>query len=171
MDEITIRNGQAGDYAGIAEIYNHYVRTSTVIFSDRELTAEDFAEKLRPVIDGGFPFLVIEKGAGLMGYAYAHSYHPDPVYAGTWELTAYLSHRATGRGLGTRLISELIEHCRRGGAHVLISCITAGNEPCERMHRRLGFTLSGVLSQVGRKFDQWLDDALYTLRLKKDTMK
>ena len=33
MDEITIRNGQAGDYAGIAEIYNHYVRTSTVIFS------------------------------------------------------------------------------------------------------------------------------------------
>ena len=153
MDEITIRNGQAGDYAGIAEIYNHYVRTSTVIFSDRELTAEDFAEKLRPVIDGGFPFLVIEKGAG------------------TWELTAYLSHRATGRGLGTRLISELIEHCRRGGAHVLISCITAGNEPCERMHRRLGFTLSGVLPQVGRKFDQWLDDALYTLRLKKDTMK
>ena len=54
---------------------------------------------------------------------------------------------------------------------MLISCITAGNEPCERMHRRLGFTLSGVLPQVGRKFDQWLDDALYTLRLKKDTMK
>lgn len=166
MDGTTIRNGRAGDYAGMAEIFNHYVRTSTVIFSNHELTADDFAGKLRPVVDGGFPFLVLEKEGELIGYAYAHSYHPDPVYAGTWELTAYLSHRTTGRGLGTRLIRDLIERCRCGGAHVLISCITAGNEPCERMHRRLGFTLGGVLPQVGRKFDQWLDDALYILLLK-----
>lgn len=160
---VNLRAGNIGDAAAIAGIFNYWVRTSTVIFSNRELSASMMAERLGTVIDGKYPFLVaIDEEGDVIGYAYAHSYHPDPVYSGTWELTEYLSPGATGNGLGTRLFHALIDECRRCGAHVLISCITSGNAACERMNREAGFTLSGVLPQVGFKFGQWLDDALYT---------
>lgn len=159
-----IRPGTLDDSAAIAEIFNHYVRTSTVIFSNRVLSAEDMHMKLESVA-GHFPFLVWEEDGRVTGYCYAHFWHPDPVYSRTWELTEYLAHDFRGRGVGRTLLEAVIEQCREAGAHTLISCITAGNEPCERMCRRLGFELRGVFPAVGYKFNQYLDDAIYQLML------
>lgn len=163
-----IRAGKISDAAAMAEIFNHWVRTSTVIFSNRELEPSQMAEKLQPVIDGGFPFFVdVDEDGRVTGYAYAHKYHPDPVYAGTWELTEYLSPDAVGKGIGTGLFHTLIDECETREAHVLVSCITAGNEACERMNLSAGFTLSGIIPQAGYKFGLWLDDALYTKLLQR----
>lgn len=161
--DLVIRQGRADDSARMAEIFNHYVRTSTVIFSNRQLSADDMRAKLEAmVMADNFPFLIAEDAAGnILGYAYAHRWQPDPVYDATWELTQYLDCHALGRGVGTKLFGALVEACRQAGAHVLISCVTAGNEACERMNLRQGFTLCGVLPDTGRKFDQWLGDALY----------
>ena len=54
-----------------------------------------------------------------------------------------------------------MEECRKEGYHVLISCITDGNESCERLHSAMGFTRAGVLPEVGYKFDRFLGDAIY----------
>lgn len=158
-----IRVGKISDAHAMAEIFNHWVRTSTVIFSNRELEPSQMAEKIKPVIDGGFPFFVdTDENGRVTGYAYAHRYHPDPVYSGTWELTEYLSPDAVGKGIGSSLFHTLIDECKTRGAHVLISCITSGNAACERMNLSAGFTLSGIIPQAGYKFGLWLDDALYT---------
>lgn len=150
----------------MARIFNHYVRTSPVIFSNRTLSEDDMRDKLRRLGAGSeFPFLVAEADGALAGYAYAHLWQPDPVYGRTWELTIYLAPQACGRGLGTRLLTALVEACRRRGAHTLLSCISQGNEPCERMHRRAGFGLAGVLTGVGYKFGRYYNDAFYQLQL------
>lgn len=161
-----IRNGELSDAAAMAHIYNHYVRTSPVIFSNRTLSGDDMRDKLRRLGAGRqFPFLVAEADGAVAGYAYAHLWQPDPVYAHTWELTIYLAPEACGRGLGTELITRLVEACRRQGAHTLVSCVTQGNTPCERLHLRAGFGLAGVLKAVGHKFGRYHDDALYQLQL------
>jgi phosphinothricin acetyltransferase len=40
---------------------------------------------------------------------------------------------------------------------VLVSQIVSENEPSLKMTARLGFEQVGVLHEVGRKFDRWLD--------------
>lgn len=76
-----IRKGTIGDAAQMAEIFNHYVETSEVIFSNRILTEADMRERLEPVA-GKYPFFTDENSDGLLtGYCYAHAFHPDPVTA------------------------------------------------------------------------------------------
>lgn len=147
----------------MAEIFNHYVRTSTVIFSNRQLTADDMRSKLESLGAGSeFPFLVSEEeDGGISGYCYAHRWQPDPVYDRTWELTMYLDNRCTGRGTGTALINAIIDLCREGGAHALVAAVTEGNAACERMCVRAGFRLVGLMPEVGYKFGQYLNDAIY----------
>lgn len=160
--DFTIRRGHAGDAAGMAAIYNHYVAESDVIFSNTQLTAADMQAKIaRLALGDRFPFLVAESAGRIVGYAYAHHWQPDPVYDLTWELTMYLAHDILGHGLGSRMLERLVDECRCGGAHVLVSCITEGNAPCERMHLRAGFTRAGCIPETGFKFGRFLNDVIY----------
>lgn len=159
-----IRKGELNDAAAMAEIFNHYVRTSPVIFSNRELSAEEMKDKISHLGAGArFPFLIAEVDGRTVGYCYAHHWQPDPVYDRTWEVTIYLSEAARGRGIGTALLSRLVEECRVGGAHTLVSCITHGNRASERIHEKTGFELVGVVRQAGFKFGEYYSDAIYQL--------
>ena len=155
-----IRQGNIADAAAMADIFNHYIDTSTVIFSNRRRTADDMAATLMPVI-GRYPFFVHEEDGEVLGYCFAHAFHPDPVYSRTWEITIYLRQGHTGRGIGSGLLDAIIEASRQEGAHTLISCITDGNTACERMHERAGFIRTGILRDAGYKFGQYLNDVFY----------
>lgn len=152
------------DAAAMADIFNYYIQNSTVIFSNRLRTPDDICAQLDPVVDR-YPFFVCEEDGVVTGYCYAHAYHPDPVYASTWEITIYLRNGFLGRGIGSALLEAVVDASRRGGAHTLISCVTGGNIPCERMHLRAGFTRAGILRQAGYKFGQYLDDVMFQLLL------
>lgn len=157
-----IRTGRPEDAAEMAAIFNHYVKTSTVIFSNKILTEEDMKHKIESLGAGSeFPFLVDEENGELTGYCYAHRWMPDPVYGRSWELTMYLSHRHLGKGIGSSLLKKLIEKCRESGAHALIASITEGNVASEKMCISAGFNLVGRLPEIGYKFGQYLNDVIY----------
>lgn len=75
----------------------------------------------------------------------------------TLETTVYLAPEACHKGIGPLLMTHLIDECRRQGYHALIACITADNLSSLRFHQRLGFRQVSRFSEVGRKFDRWLD--------------
>lgn len=157
-----IRKGTCDDAAAMAAIYNYYVATSTVIFSNKQLSDAEMLDKIKRLeIGQRFPFLIAEDNGIVLGYAYAHYYHPDPVYSGTWELTMYLDKNARGKGIGGKMLKLITEECFRAGAYTVLSCITEGNEPCERMHKTLGFQRVGCLMGVGYKMGQRLNDVIY----------
>lgn len=159
-----IRKGTLDDCAGMARIFNHYVRTSDVIFSEHELSEEEMRRKMAPVA-GRFPFLVAVEDGRVIGYCYAHPWQPDPVYRFTLELTEYLDHEVMNRGLGTKMLRMIIDQCRAEGFHSVVSAVTGGNIPCERMHEKLGFRVVGVVRDSGFKFGRFLDDVFYQLIL------
>lgn len=161
-----IRSGTVQDAAAMVCIYNHYVRTSPVIFSCQTLTVDEMKEKIdRLELGARFPFLVAESEGRIIGYAYSHLWMPDPVYARSWEVTIYLDKDSCGQGAGSALLSELVDRCREAGAHILVSWVTEGNIACERLHLRTGFTLTGRIPESGWKFGKYWNDCVYQLIL------
>lgn len=162
---VTIRKGDVSDAGAIADIFNYYIRTSDVIFSNRERSAAEMREKLESVIAGGYPFFVSVEDGVVNGYCYAHAWQPDAVYGCTWELTEYLSHSSAGKGIGTKLLRATVEACRDSGAHTLIACVTAGNKACAGMLSRVGFRLVGIVRESGFKFGKYCNDEFWQLML------
>lgn len=161
-----IRPGTLDDASAMAEIYNYYVRTSPVIFSCKTLSQKEMREKLTGLgLSESFPFLIAEDEGDVLGYAYAHLWMPDPVYGRSWEVTIYLDKDSCGKGTGSALLSALIAQCRKAGAHMLVSWISEGNIPCEKMHLRAGFRLVGRIPEAGLKFGRYWNDTVYQLML------
>ena len=160
----TIRQAQITDAEALTAIYNEYIRHTTITFETEEIT---IAENTRRMVDimAHFPYLVYEEQGHILGYAYVHYWKARAADRHTAEVTIYLAIDATGRGIGTRLLSMLIDECRQRDIHVLIACITQGNAASVALHSKLGFVQVSRFHQVGRKFDHWLDVVDMELRL------
>ena len=159
-----IREVRPDDAAQIAGIYNRYILETTISFETQPLSAEDMRIRIEE-ISSYFPYFVAENNGKLTGYCYAHPWKERAAYCKTLETTIYLASEAKGRGLGTRLMTQLIKECRNRGYHTLIACITAENEESCQFHERLGFKKVSHFEQVGQKFGRWLDVADYELML------
>lgn len=159
-----IREVRPDDAAQIAGIYNRYILETTISFETQPLSAEDMRIRIEE-ISSYFPYFVAKNNGKLTGYCYAHPWKERAAYCKTLETTIYLASEAKGRGLGTRLMTQLIKECRNRGYHALIACITAENEESCQFHERLGFKKVSHFEQVGQKFGRWLDVADYELIL------
>jgi phosphinothricin acetyltransferase len=104
-------------------------------------------------------------GGELMGFASFGVFRAFPAYKYSVEHSVYVDARFRGRGIGRRLLKEVIEAARMRDYHVLIGAIDASNQASLALHERLGFTHCGTLGQVGFKFGRWLDLAFYQLIL------
>jgi phosphinothricin acetyltransferase len=67
------------------------------------------------------------------------------------------------KGIGRQLLSALVEAGRAGGHHALLARISSDNTVSIRLHESLGFSVVGVLKEVGFKFGRWLDVAIMEL--------
>lgn len=154
-----IRAAQAEDLASIRDIYNHYVRTSTVTFDEEETELAVWEHKHELLASTGLPFLVAaDAGGAVLGFAYAQHWRAKSAYRFSAENTIYLSPDAAGRGLGKALLEALLDASEKAGLHELIAVIepTAAGASIA-LHRRYGFVDAGHLKGVGVKFGRTLD--------------
>lgn len=159
-----IRDVEARDAADIARIYDYYVLNSTASFETEPLGTERMSERIAGIY-GRFPYIVCEQDGHIVGFCYAHEWKERAAYGGVWETTVYVDRDFTGRGIGVRLMRELIERCREHGCRALIACITAENAASGHLHRRLGFSQVSHFKAVGLKFGRLLDVTDYQLML------
>lgn len=151
-----IRTVNKHDAKAIAQIYNDYIVNTTISFETEELTVEQMRLRIESIACH-CPFLVWEEDGEIAGYCYAHPWKERAAYHNTLETTIYLAPKYFRKGIGTKLMSQLIDDCRRMGYKVLIACITANNNISIELHRHLGFKKVSHFEQVGEKFGQMLD--------------
>ena len=108
-------------------------------------------------------YFVAEQEGFVFGFAYASQYRIRTSYQNTAEVSVYLVPEAYGRKLGSALYDALIAHLIKRGFHTVIGVITIPNHLSARMHEAYGFTHIGSLKDVGRKFGNWHDTAIYQL--------
>jgi phosphinothricin acetyltransferase len=156
--DILIRPATLADCPAIHAIYSYNVAQSTATW---ELTPPDQAEmeqRMQAVLAHPFPYFVAERENRLIGYAYASSYRPRPGYRFTVEDSIYVDQTAQGRGVGRLLLSRLIDACAAQGFRQMVAVIgDSENRASIELHRRLGFTQTGLLPNLGFKFGRWLD--------------
>ncbi len=153
-----IRDAAAADAAGIAAIYAAEVRTGYATFDLEPPPAAHWAE-LVATRHGAHHLLVAADGGAVVGYAKSGTFRPRPAYDTTVETSIYLQRRGTG--LGTALYAALLDRLDDGDAHLAVANIALPNDASVRLHERFGFTASGTLHEVGRKFGTWHDVVCY----------
>lgn len=159
MDSMTIRNAAAHDAAAIADIYNHYIRSSTATFDTVEKTTQDRFEWLESH-DVNHPVLVAEQDGLVIAWGAVTAWAIRPAWGRTVEISVYVRQSEVGAGVGPRLVDALVERARQAGHHALVAQIVADNRSSLKMAERAGFERVGTLKEVGYKFQQWLDVAL-----------
>lgn len=144
------------DAGRIASIYNRYIADTTITFETEPVTPEEMRTRIE-TISSAFSYFVYEYDGVVLGYCYAHLWKEREAYSKTLETTVYLAPEACHQGIGSQLVHRLIEDCRSRGYHALTACVTADNLSSLHFHQRLGFRQVSRFSEVGRKFDRWLD--------------
>jgi L-amino acid N-acyltransferase len=160
-----IRDATEADLPAILAIYNDVLATSTAIFSDHPTTLEDRLQWFRARREAGYPVLVADDGAGILGFASFGDFRSWPGYRHTVEHSVHVRTDARGRGTGRELVSVLLDRAARLGKHVMVAGVDAENLVSIHMHERLGFRQVGKLHQVGCKFGRWLDLTFLERRL------
>jgi L-amino acid N-acyltransferase YncA len=152
-----IRAATAADGARLAEIYNYYIRHTTVTFEEDPVSAGDMAARVTETLDASLPWLVAEDAGRLVGFAYASKWKGRCAYRHTVESTVYLDPEATGNGWGSALYRVLFDQLRQRGTRVVIGGIALPNPASIALHERFGMHKVAHFEQVGFKFRQWID--------------
>jgi phosphinothricin acetyltransferase len=155
-----LRDSEPRDLPAIQAIYAHHVLHGTSSFELEPPSLAQMRERRDAVLAHGLPFLVVEREGDVLGYAYATPYRPRPAYRFTVEDSVYVRDGLAGQGIGSMLLAGLIERCTAGGWRQMIAVAGDASPASVGLHERHGFTLTGVLRDVGFKFGQWRPTAL-----------
>ena len=160
MGEITVRLAEVGDAEAIRTIYNNEVRTATSTFDlvPRSLADQEHWLAAR---SGAFSAIVAAGDEGqILGFGSLSPYKERAAYRTTVEDSVYVDPARQGGGIGTALLTRLVEIARSSGFHTVIARIEASGAASRALHVRCGFELVGIEREVGRKFNRWLDVAV-----------
>lgn len=153
-----IRPATEEDYAAIVGIYNHYIKESIATFEVEPVSTGVMQQRVETTQHSALPWLVAEdEGGNVVGYAYASKWKERVAYRQSVEVSVYLDHRATVRGLGTKLYSALFAELAALPIHAVMAGISLPNEGSVALHEKFGMKKVAHFSEVGRKFDQWID--------------
>jgi phosphinothricin acetyltransferase len=155
-DHLRIRPAVAQDLAGVLRAYNAGIAERVATFETEPRTAQDIAGW----VDDGQPFVVAERGGGVLGWARAGRYSDRCVYQGVGEHAVYVEPSARGQGLGRTLLLALCAESERRGLYKLTSRIFADNQPSRAAHRAAGFEEVGIQRRHGELEGQWKDCVL-----------
>jgi phosphinothricin acetyltransferase len=157
----TIRPSRDDDLDAITHIYGHHVLHGTGTFETTPPSLADMTTRRADVLSKGLPWLVVEDGGQVLGFAYGNWFKPRPAYRFSVEDSIYMDPSAHGKGLGRALLTELMAALERGGVRKVMAVIgDSANAGSIGLHKALGFETVGVVQSCGWKFDRWLDIVL-----------
>ncbi|KAF8956192.1 hypothetical protein BGZ46_002426 [Entomortierella lignicola] len=157
----TIRPASEADAAQINEIVNYEIDVSVSNFNYGPRSLEDGLAWFKNTIAGGYPILVatttVDDKEIVAGYSSLGSFRQKDGYRFTAEYSLYIHHEHRKRGLGRRLLSDLLVEAKQRKFHAIIGSISEGNEASLYLAAQFGFRVVGTMKENGYKFDRWID--------------
>jgi phosphinothricin acetyltransferase len=159
VSAFVVRPAEERDGEAIRAIYNWAVEHTTATMETRPRTPAQQVEWFAHHDGFRYPALVaqdIDSGR-VVGYGSLSPYIDRPGYRPCAETSVYVDPDWHGVGVGSTLLSALVNEAARRQLTTLLALITADNEASIRLHRRYGFWDVGTMRRVGFKNGAWCD--------------
>jgi len=162
MNTLQINNMIKDDWSRVSKIYKEGIETGLATFeteipswstwSTAHLKTCKFVAKLDNIV---------------VGWAALSPVSDRCVYGGVAEVSVYVDTNYSGKGIGTKLLQELIDQSEKEGFWTLQSGIFPENKASIKLHKKLGFREIGFREKIGKMKDGvWRDNIILERRSK-----
>lgn len=161
MNQLKFVEIEEEDLTFVKEMYDYYTLNTTVVYSIDPVPMEDIRSFV-PVKDPLYrSFMLLTPEGEKCGFCYFNKFKPRAAFSVSVEITIYLKPGFEGRGYGTEALMRLEDYVREGGFTNIVALISGDNMVSRHLFEKCGYTCSGNLKNVARKFDQYLDLMFY----------
>tara|TARA_B100000965_G_C19224552_1_gene597346 strand:+ start:97 stop:597 length:501 start_codon:yes stop_codon:yes gene_type:complete len=141
------------------KIYNYYISNSYANFEEKKISFGNFYLNYKNIIKNRLPFLVAIDGEKVVGITYLNKFREKSGYRFVYENTIYIHHEYVKKGVGSKLLKELIILSKKNKKIKKIVAVISGidSKGSINIHLKLGFKTSGTLKKIGFKNGKWID--------------
>jgi L-amino acid N-acyltransferase YncA len=162
--ERRVREATREDADALAAIYAPSVTGSAVSFEETAPAPSEM-ERRRAEIAAWAPYLALEEGDEVLGFAYASKHRERAAYRWSVDVSVYVRADQVGRGVGRTLYRALFPLLVLQGFRAAHAGITLPNPGSVRLHEAFGFRPVGVFARTGWKQGAWHDVGWWQLEL------
>jgi L-amino acid N-acyltransferase YncA len=151
-----IRQVKISDAEAICRIYNRYIVDTRITFEEIPLQIDEMENRIKKITQN-YPWLVYEENGRVVGYTYASRWKERSAYRYAVETGIYIDSEYIGKGIGTRLKSEMLKLLKEKSIHSVICGIALPNPASIALCEKFGFKKVAHLEEVGYKLGKWVD--------------
>lgn len=156
---IAISGLTAADWTDVRRIYAEGIATGNATMETEPPPWDSWDKAHRP--DSR---LLAREGGRVVGWAALSRVSERCAYGGVAEVSVYVAGDARGRGVGRRLLEELVRVSEEAGIWTLQAGIFPENVASIAIHERCGFRVVGVRERLGKLGSAWRDVTLLERR-------
>ena len=150
----------------ILAIFNEAIVNSTALYDYKPRTMAAMESWFAAKAKGAYPVIgAFDDDGSLAGFASFGPFRNWPAYKYSIEHSIYVHAAKRGRGVGRRLLGELIDAAKTQDFHMMVGGIDSTNAASIRLHRSFGFAHCATIKHAGFKFGRWLDLEFHQLIL------
>jgi len=159
---LKLRYATIDDLPAINTIYNHFIVNTAITFDVDTWSLEKRLEWYNDNhLTADSVFLVAQKGAEIVGFAYNSPYNPKAAYRRSTEVTIYKDPNCQIKGIGRVLYKRLLQELKLNNFKRAYALITMPNDASHKLHITQGFEQVGLLTEVGEKLGKTHDVAIF----------
>ena len=102
----------------------------------------------------------------ILGWAGLSAVSSREVYSGVAEVSVYVAEHAQGKGVGNKLLAQLITESENNNIWMLQAGIFPENTGSIKLHKNNGFRQLGIRENIGKMNGVWRDSVLLERRSK-----
>jgi phosphinothricin acetyltransferase len=158
---IELRPFKKEGFEAISSIYAEGITTGIATF---ETKVPDWSTWDKKYIDTCRIVATIEDK--IVGFAVLSQASKRKVYEGVAEVSVYVDNMYKSKGVGEKLLNQLISESEASGFWTLQAGIFSENQASINLHKKCGFRIVGVRKKIGKLNGKWYDNHFLERRSK-----
>jgi len=153
---VTIRPATAADADAICTIHNQGI-VDRIATLDTTLRTPEGTRAWLAARAPRHPVIVAKLDDRIAGWASLNPFNSRTAYDHVADFSVYVERSWRGKGIGRRLLEQLVELARTIGYHKMVLAAIADNAAGLALYTRAGFSRVGVYREQGQLDGRWVD--------------
>lgn len=156
LKDITIRKSNETDIKSVLTIYNQGIE-DRIATLETEIKDFSYMKDWYDKHSGRYKVIVAEHEGQTVGWASLNQYNNRCAYDGVADLSVYISREYRGKGIGKKLLAELVSLAKENGFHKMVLFTFPFNQLGQGLYKKMGFYEVGVFKNQGRLDSKFVD--------------